>query len=148
MCNNAQKFFRHGVALKQVANFYNTMDKELIQSHLAILLEPAKQFESVINANKKKAVTWNKTDEAEKYAPLVDCWGGGYPTRCPRGACPGVVAWTVSAHFEATCCWCLCVCPTLYLALQKDFGQCSHVQNWGWCAVVCHLSAWCCTGCT
>jgi len=63
----AQKFFRHGVALKQVANFYNTMDKELIQSHLAILLEPAKQFEAVINANKKKAVTWNKTDEAEKY---------------------------------------------------------------------------------
>jgi hypothetical protein len=64
---NAQKFFRHGVALKQVANFYNTMDQELIQSHLAILLEPAKQFEAVVNANKKKGVTWSKTDEAEKY---------------------------------------------------------------------------------
>eukprot|EP00667_Euglena_gracilis_P000034 EG_transcript_34 len=67
MCTNAQKFFRHGVALKQVANFYNMMDKELIPSHLAILLEPARQFESVIAANKKKGVTWNKTDEAEKY---------------------------------------------------------------------------------
>ena len=67
--------------------------------------------------------------------------------RCTRGAFTGVVAWTVSANLEATCCWLLCFCPTLYLTPPKIFGQCSHMQNWDWCAAVCRLSACCCTLC-
>ena len=68
---------------------------------------------------------------------------GEYQTRCARGAhgvrVTGIVAWTVSANLEATCCWPLCFCPTLYLTLQKELGQCSHMQNWDWCAMTCHL---------
>ena len=43
-----------------------------------------------------------------------------YQTRCARGACTRVVAWTVSANLEATCYWRLCFCPKLYLTLQKE----------------------------
>ena len=57
-----------------------------------------------------------------------------------RGASPGVVAWTVSATLEATCCWRPCFCPELCLTLQKELG---HMQNWDWCAICCHLRACC-----
>ena len=54
-------------------------------------------------------------------------------TRCVSWT--GVVAWIVSANLEATCCWRLCFSPQLYLTLQKEVGQCSHMQNWDWCAI-------------
>ena len=67
--------------------------------------------------------------------------------QCTSGAyCSGVVAWTVSANLEITCCWCSGFGPKLCLTLQKELGLCSHMQNWDWCAISSHLSACCCTG--
>ena len=65
--------------------------------------------------------------------------------RCTRGAYTGVVAWTVSAKLEAACCWRLCFCPKLHLTLRKELGQPN--ANWDRCAIMCYLSANCCTGC-
>ena len=65
----------------------------------------------------------------------TDVTRGEYQTRCTQGVCWGCV-WTISADLEATCCWRLCFCPKLNLTLQKEFGQCSHVQNGDWCAII------------
>ena len=39
--------------------------------------------------------------------------------------------------------WAPMLLPKLYLTLQKALGQCSHMQHWDWCAMICHLSAYC-----
>ena len=66
---------------------------------------------------------------------------GEYQTRCVYGGC----CVDCFRYFRGTCCWRLRCCPQLHLTLQKGFGQCSHMQNWDWCATICHRSA--CTGC-
>ena len=72
---------------------------------------------------------------------------GHYQRRWARGTYTGVAAWPASANVEATCCWCLYSCPTPYLTLQKEPGQCSRMQNRDWCVLIYHLPACCCTVC-
>ena len=43
----AHKFYRHGVVLKQVANFYNTIEKQIVRSQKPLLLDHALQFEKL-----------------------------------------------------------------------------------------------------
>ena len=43
----AHKFYRHGVVLKQVANFYNTIDTQIVRSQKPLLLDYALQFEQL-----------------------------------------------------------------------------------------------------
>ncbi len=38
---------KHGMVLKQVANFYNTIHTQMIPSQSAMLVDAAKQFEQV-----------------------------------------------------------------------------------------------------
>eukprot|EP01013_Petalomonas_cantuscygni_P031314 TRINITY_DN574_c0_g2_i1.p1 TRINITY_DN574_c0_g2~~TRINITY_DN574_c0_g2_i1.p1 ORF type:complete len:4319 (+),score=1484.83 TRINITY_DN574_c0_g2_i1:236-13192(+) len=65
LCSSAMKFFRHGIVLKQVAEFYNTMGATLAPYHRAMLYDHASQFESLVT-NKKK-ITWNNPVEATQY---------------------------------------------------------------------------------
>jgi len=74
--NTAQKFYRHGVILKQVAHFYNTIDQQMIPSQQAMMLEAAMAFEHLIKNPKagSKAgsegvvqITWDSPRELEEY---------------------------------------------------------------------------------
>ncbi|CAH1776602.1 unnamed protein product [Owenia fusiformis] len=70
-----QKFYRHGVILKQVAHFYNTIDQQMIPSQQAMMLDSALAFEKLIknpkSGTKAKGdgvqVTWDNPDELENY---------------------------------------------------------------------------------
>ncbi|XP_052794024.1 cytoplasmic dynein 2 heavy chain 1-like isoform X3 [Mya arenaria] len=71
----AQKFYRHGCILKQVAHFYNTIDQQMIDSQKTMMLESAKAFERLAKNPKtgtkvkgeEVQVTWDNPEELEKY---------------------------------------------------------------------------------
>ena len=44
----AEKFYRHGMILKQVAHFYNTIAEQMIPSQQPLMLESALAFERLI----------------------------------------------------------------------------------------------------
>eukprot|EP00906_Rhabdomonas_costata_P011239 RCo015918 len=67
VCANASKFYRHALAMKKVANYYNNLDKTLTRTHLPILLGHAQKFEALVAQNKKLGITWSKPVEAENY---------------------------------------------------------------------------------
>ncbi|KAL3878520.1 hypothetical protein ACJMK2_030860 [Sinanodonta woodiana] len=73
--NTAQKFYRHGCILKQVAHFYNTIDQQMIPSQQTMMLETALAFERLVKnpktGTKSKGedvmVTWDNPEELERY---------------------------------------------------------------------------------
>ncbi|ESO93665.1 hypothetical protein LOTGIDRAFT_209197 [Lottia gigantea] len=75
VANVGQKFYRHGVVLKQVAHFYNTIDNQMIASQQAMMLDSAMAFEKLVknpkSGNKAKGddvqVTWDNPEELESY---------------------------------------------------------------------------------
>jgi dynein heavy chain 2 len=60
-----ERFYRYGLKLKQVANFYNTMGEQMIPSQMGMLLTEAQYFERVIKEN--KGVTWNNPEICDRY---------------------------------------------------------------------------------
>jgi len=75
---NAKKFYKEGVTLKQVANFYNSMGTQMIDCQKPMMLEKAAEFESLIkNPQGSKVgrtsgtVTWNDPIEIENYIKKV-----------------------------------------------------------------------------
>ena len=73
---NAKKFYKEGVTLKQLANFYNSMGTQMIDCQKPMMLEKAAEFESLIknvNSNKgsKGTVTWSDPIEIENYIKKV-----------------------------------------------------------------------------
>ncbi|KAK7096855.1 hypothetical protein V1264_003902 [Littorina saxatilis] len=73
--NTAQKFYRHGVILKQVAHFYNTIDQQMIPSQQSMMLESALAFERLVKNPKTGSkgkgedgqVTWDNPEQLEAY---------------------------------------------------------------------------------
>ena len=75
----AQKFYRHGVVLKQVANFYNTIDTQIVRSQKGLLLELAVRFEELATNPQERqatsdsphgggrAITWSNPSQLETY---------------------------------------------------------------------------------
>ncbi|KAJ8027756.1 Cytoplasmic dynein 2 heavy chain 1 [Holothuria leucospilota] len=72
----AQKFYKHGVILKQVAHFHNTIAEQMIPSQQNMMLQSALAFERVIKNPKggskdggggKVQVTWDNPEELESY---------------------------------------------------------------------------------
>eukprot|EP01135_Chromosphaera_perkinsii_P005308 Nk52_evm1s338 gene=Nk52_evmTU1s338 len=71
-----QQFYRHGVILKQVAHFYNTIDQQMIPSQKAMMLESALAFEKIVkhptggkldeNHGSSK-ITWSNPGDLENY---------------------------------------------------------------------------------
>lgn len=69
---NAKKFYKEGVTLKQVANFYNSLGDQMINCQKPMMLEKLQQFEYLIKNPKGKGsegkqVTWNDPIEIENY---------------------------------------------------------------------------------
>ncbi|XP_071846316.1 cytoplasmic dynein 2 heavy chain 1-like isoform X2 [Apostichopus japonicus] len=72
----AQKFYKHGVILKQVAHFHNTIAEQMIPSQQNMMLQSALAFERIIKNPKggskdggsgKVQVTWDNPQELETY---------------------------------------------------------------------------------
>ncbi|XP_022324921.2 cytoplasmic dynein 2 heavy chain 1-like isoform X2 [Crassostrea virginica] len=75
VCTTAQKFYRHGVVLKQVAHFYNTLDQQMIECQQPMMLNSAIAFEKMVKnpktGSKSKGenveITWDDPEELDKY---------------------------------------------------------------------------------
>eukprot|EP00939_MAST-03C_sp_MAST-3C-sp1_P003113 g3113.t1 len=79
--DDAEMFYRHGVLLKRIANFYNSMGTQIVATQKPMLLESLLAFEKTLkqrdnnNASKsrsssessKGSVTWSKPRECEDY---------------------------------------------------------------------------------
>lgn len=68
----AQKHYRHNIVLKQVAHFYNTIDRQMLPYHQPMLLNLALQFEKLVKDSEalyKKAS--GNPQELEKYISLL-----------------------------------------------------------------------------
>ncbi|XP_022103094.1 cytoplasmic dynein 2 heavy chain 1-like isoform X1 [Acanthaster planci] len=72
----AQKFYKHGVILKQVAHFHNTIAEQMIPSQRNMMLQSALAFERMIKKPKtgakdggggKVQITWDNPEELEAY---------------------------------------------------------------------------------
>ena len=82
----AHKFYRHGVVLKQVANFYNTIEKQIVRSQKPLLLDFALHFEHLAtNPNAQatadkgksgKVITWSDPNQLEEYISQLHAAGG------------------------------------------------------------------------
>lgn len=74
-----EKYYRYGVMLKKVANFYNSMENQIIEEQKPMLLDALLAFEDVVenpNGGSKKAIsgknggvhiTWNNPTECQNY---------------------------------------------------------------------------------
>lgn len=70
---NGLKFYRFAVQLKQICNFYNHLDTELLPSQKLMALEEALAFERLFtdkNSNMKQ-VQWAKLDQLEAFTRTV-----------------------------------------------------------------------------
>ncbi|CAJ0594203.1 unnamed protein product [Cylicocyclus nassatus] len=70
--NQAEKFYRFGVVLKQIAHFYNTIDQQMIPCQQALLLDEAIAFERLVIPRKNEEsdisrVTWEDPKELENF---------------------------------------------------------------------------------
>jgi hypothetical protein len=65
--NKAQRFYHAGTQLKQVADFYNSIGNQIIQSQMPMLLKDADDFEKVVQG---KSITWG--DEKALHGYLSD----------------------------------------------------------------------------
>ena len=61
-----KNIYRYGIVLKQIAHFYNSIDRQMIPSQQPMLLDLALAFEGLIK-NEKTKVTWGSAGEVEAY---------------------------------------------------------------------------------
>jgi dynein heavy chain 2 len=73
VADEGEKYYRYGVMLKKVANFYNTMEGQIIPEQKRMLLDSLTNFEQVVNNPRGRRdgaegdVTWSKPAECEVY---------------------------------------------------------------------------------
>eukprot|EP01049_Picozoa_sp_SAG25_P002666 SAG25_NODE_143_length_14049_cov_6.050817_1_plen_2680_part_10 len=63
----ADKFYRLAVTLKQVANFYNSIGRQMLEFQKPMLIEPAKAFEAVISSKQDASLAWDNVASLEAY---------------------------------------------------------------------------------
>ena len=67
------KFQKHAMILKQLAHFYNSIDKQMLPCQQSMMLESALQFEKLIKNPKGSRtanggqITWDNPDDLERY---------------------------------------------------------------------------------
>uniref|UniRef100_A0AC35UGK5 Cytoplasmic dynein 2 heavy chain 1 n=1 Tax=Rhabditophanes sp. KR3021 TaxID=114890 RepID=A0AC35UGK5_9BILA len=69
---NGEKYYRHGIVLKQVAHFYNTIEQQMLPCQQAMMLEEALAFEKLIIPRKDGNVssidvTWDDPEKLELF---------------------------------------------------------------------------------
>ena len=67
----ARKFYKHGVVLKQVAHFYNTLDSQIIESQYLMLENQARTLEAIVKnpggSSGGGGVTWDNPEQLQAY---------------------------------------------------------------------------------
>ena len=79
--DKAKKFYKEGVALKQIANFYNSMGTQIIDCQKPMILQKAQMFDQIIQnpallsggakSGAKSHVTWEDPIQIERYTKDV-----------------------------------------------------------------------------
>ncbi|DBA00111.1 TPA: hypothetical protein N0F65_000402 [Lagenidium giganteum] len=77
VAEEAEKYYRYGVTLKKVANFYNNMESQIIDEQKPMLLDSLLAFEEAVKrpglaqkasaTTSKKDVTWQNLEECNEY---------------------------------------------------------------------------------
>lgn len=78
VAQEAEQYYRYGITLQKVANYYNTMEDQIIDVQKPLLLNSLLAFEQVVqnpssskdstsSSQGKKMVTWNNPEECEEY---------------------------------------------------------------------------------
>ena len=64
-----EKYYRYGVALKKVANFYNTMDRQIIKCTKPMLLQSLLEFDKRVKSRGERGaeITWSNPNECQDY---------------------------------------------------------------------------------
>ena len=76
-----EKFYRFGIMLKKVSNFYNSLSHQIIPSQRSLLLSSLLAFEEIVTSqNEKDKVRWSDLEQVESCVERMH--KGGYPPRC------------------------------------------------------------------
>ena len=69
VAQDALRFYRNATVLKQVANFYNTMDRQVIPSTITLLEKPIAAFENVVKGKGSKGgqVAWGDKKDVDTF---------------------------------------------------------------------------------
>ena len=70
----ADKYYRYGLKLRQIANFYNSMGEQILPSQLGLLLAEAQAFEAVVKEGsiKGKGWNWDRLDHCDRYIERLE----------------------------------------------------------------------------
>ena len=70
----ADKYYRYGLKLRQIANVYNGMSEQILPSQLGLLVMEAQAFEAVVKdgSAKGKGWDWQRLDECDKYVERLE----------------------------------------------------------------------------
>lgn len=72
LAEDAKKFYKQAVTLKQIADFYNNMGSQIIHSQRPMMIKLALEFERTMNSSElKEGTTWQNTLELERYIARV-----------------------------------------------------------------------------
>jgi len=72
LAEDAKKFYRQAVTLKQIADFYNNMQTQMVWSQRPMMLKLAIEFEGTLKSSElSEGTTWSNTVELERYISRV-----------------------------------------------------------------------------
>lgn len=68
-----EKYYRYGVALKKVANFYNTLDRQIIPCTKSMLKRSLIEFDKRVKSRggRGEEITWSNTNDCQEYVMLL-----------------------------------------------------------------------------
>ncbi|KAJ3309792.1 Cytoplasmic dynein 2 heavy chain 1 [Boothiomyces sp. JEL0838] len=64
---NAKRFYRYSLILKQISNFYNTIDQQMLPSQQSMMLLHALEFEKIV----KKSIDWTNIQEIDNFVSKI-----------------------------------------------------------------------------
>jgi dynein heavy chain 2 len=73
VAQQAKKFYKEGLALKQVAHFYNSMSSQIMEAQRPMMQDVTKDFEDVVKTviDERRQVVWKSPSDVEAYVHRV-----------------------------------------------------------------------------
>jgi len=72
LVESGKTLFKQALTLKQIANFYNTMNSQIIESQRPMIVEQAIQFEAVVKNLPEQMKSSSKKNEGEEFQQQLD----------------------------------------------------------------------------
>lgn len=71
--SEGEKYYRYGVALKKVANFYNTLDRQIIPCTKSMLKRSLIEFDKRVKSRggRGEEITWSNSNDCQEYVMLL-----------------------------------------------------------------------------